>query len=382
MRVLMVHPHLSPAGGSLRVVKNLSQCLGERGIESSLMTLTPFKGMEEDFAGSSLYFPASCGYSALSGANCVSESMRLLREIKCLGAMLRRHADDFDLINIYGFPSTWAVHGIKKPVVWMFNEPGDIRGNLRRFSLLRGVYGLGVRMDKFIINNYVDTICVGDESNRDRVIRRYGREPRLIPYGMDMGDLPSKKNSDFRQKLGIEGRFVVVQPGMVSPQKNQLESIKAIERLRQRIHDIVLVIAGLSQGGYRKRLDEYIRRNGLERHVIFTGHVRDKDVRSLYSASDVALFPERSDSGWLYPLEVISSGATLVVSEAFDASRLIARERLGLVTNDLASAIEYVFKNPSKSRRAAERAFKWVRGNFGWENYTGKMVEVFESVVA
>jgi len=170
MRVLIVHPHLSASGGAARVVSNLTRCLGERGIESSLMTLSPTDAVEHDFNGAGLYFPSSCGYSSVPGSSGPSESMRLIREIKALASMLRRHAAEYDVVNIYNFPSTWAVYGLDKPVVWMFNEPGDIRDNLRRSLLLRSVYGLGVRMDRFIINRYVDTICVGDDSNRERVM--------------------------------------------------------------------------------------------------------------------------------------------------------------------------------------------------------------------
>ncbi len=383
MRVLIVHPHLSAAGGAARVVRRLAQGLDRRGIETSLLTLTPLEGVEEDFSFTSdLYFPSSSGYSARPGSGGLGETKRLLREITTLASMLRRHAKDFDVVNIYNFPSTWAVYGLGKPVVWMFNEPGDIRENLRRSLFLRSVYGLGVRMDRHMVNSHIHTICVGDESNRDRVMRRYGREPRLVPYGMEVGSLPEGRDSEMRRRLGIEGRFVLLQPGMVSPQKNQLESLRVLKVLKKRIRNVVLVFAGLSTGAYRKRLDEYIRRNGLENDVIFTGHVREKEALALYGASDVALFPEKAETGWLYPLEVFSSGATLVVSEAFGSASFIAREGLGLVTNDMASAIEDIFRNPGKGRQVAARAFEWVDRNFGWDNFTGSMVDVFESAVA
>ncbi len=382
MRVLIVHPHLASPVGSARVVKNLSKCLGQRGIDSSVLTLTPCGETEgPDCKGSDLYFPASFGYERRPGSNGVGEAMRLIKEIKSLGAMLKRKAEDFDVVNLYNFPSTWAAYGLKKPVVWMFNEPGDIRENLRKSLLMRSVYGLGVRMDRHIINNYVDTICVGDESNRERVMQRYGREPRLIPYGMDIAAHCPPGRDEAKRKYGLQGRFVVLHPGILSPHKNQMESVRAVGILRKKIKDIVLVITGLSRGSYKDSLDAYIRSNRLEGHVIFTGHVKESETQKLYRASDVAVFPEKSEGGWLYPFEVISSGATLVVSKAFAAGGLIGRERLGLVTDDMASAIEYVFLNPSKSRLAAEKAFSWMSRNFGWDNFAGKMVDVFDSVI-
>jgi len=382
MRVLIVHPHLSSSGGSAKVVENFSECLGRRGIESSVLTLTPCGEAEgSNYKGSDLYYPASFGYERPPGSVGLGEALRLIKEIKGLSAMIKRRAEDFDIINLYNFPSTWAAYGLNKPAVWMFNEPGDVRENLRSSLLLKGLYGLGVRMDRHIINKYVDSICVGDDSNRERVIRRYGREPHLIPYGMDIGlDCPlerEKKGSSY----ALEGRFVVIQPGIISPRKNQMESLRAVEILRAKIKNILLVITGLSYGSYRESLNAYIRDKGLARHVIFTGHLRESETRSLYRASDVALFPEKSEGGWLYPLEVISSGARLVVSKAFAANGLIRRERLGLVTDEPASAIEYVFLNPAKSRLASQKAFKWISGNFGWDNFTGKMVDVFDSVI-
>ncbi len=382
MRVLIVHPHLSSGGGSIRVVKNFSRCLEKRGIESSVMTLTPCGNLEGGYEGSDLYFPASYGYRSSGRSSGLGEGLRLIKDIISLSSMLKRYAEDYDVVNLYNFPSTWAAYGITKPVVWMFNEPGDVRANLRRSLLLRAVYGLGVSMDKYIINKFIDTICVGDDSNRDRVKRRYGREPHIIPYGMDIGVSFPEKNNEIRDLYGLGSRFVVLHPGMISPQKNQLESLKAIERLRKKIKDIVLVFTGISpRGAYRKAIDAYVSEKGLEKHVIFTGHLREDVSRQLYRTSDVTVFPEKTEGGWLYPFEVITSGAPLVVSRAFAASGLIAREKLGLVTDDISCAIEYIFLNPGKTRETSERAFAWVRKNFGWDNFTGQMVDVFNSVI-
>jgi len=382
MRVLIVHPHLASSIGSSRVAQNLSRCLGKRGIESSVVTLGPCgDGEGERFKGSDLYYPASFGYERAPGAGGMGEAIRLIREIKGLSALLKRHAEDFDVVNLYNFPSTWAAFGLKKPVVWMFNEPGDVRERLRGSLLMKSVYGIGVRMDRHIINNYVDTICVGDDSNAERVMYRYGREAHLIPYGMDIEAGSSLKREEAKSLYGLEGRFVVLHPGIISPQKNQIESIRAVQRLRKKIKDIVLVISGLSRGSYKEGLDAYIRDNGLERHILFTGHVREGERQDLYRASDVAVFPEMAEGGALYPFEVISSGAPVVVSKAFAAGGLIGRERLALVTDDIASAIEYVFSNPLKSRLAAEKALGWMSRNFGWDNFTGRMVDVFNSVI-
>ncbi|MFQ5354133.1 MAG: glycosyltransferase family 4 protein, partial [Thermodesulfobacteriota bacterium] len=298
-----------------------------------------------------------------------------------LNAMLRKKAGDYDVVNLYNFPSTWAAYGLKKPVVWMFDEPGDIRSNLRQSLVLKAMYGGGVSIDKYIINNFVDTICVADETNRERVLRRYGREPHLIPYGMDIGPSCPKKNEEMRHLFGLDGRFVVFHPGMISAQKNQLESLKAVWRLHEKIKDIVLVLTGVSHDGYRKTIEAFIKEKKIEKHVVFLGHLSEESSRHLYMASDVAVFPEQSAGGWLYPFEVISSGAPIVASKAFAASSLIGREKLGLVTDDLASAIEYIFLHPQKSRRTSERAFEWARRNFGWEHFTGQMVDVFDSVI-
>ncbi len=382
MRVLIVHPHLSSGGGVPRVVKNLSRCLGSRGIDSSVITLTPCTLDDVNrYEGSDLYFPSSYGYGSRPRSAGIGEAIRLIKEIIGLRVMLKKYAEDFDVVNLYNFPSTWAAYGINKPVVWMFNEPGDVRYNLRQSLLLKAIYGLGVAMDKHIINKYVNTICVGDESNFERVKRRYGRDPHLIPYGLDMSASCPEKNNEIREQYGLQGRFVVLHPGIISPQKNQLESLKAVDRLRGKIKDIVLVLSGLSGGAYRKTIDEYIGAKGLERHVVFTGHLKEEASRRLYGASDVALFPEKTEGGWLYPFEVITSGAPLIVSKAFAAGGVIGREKLGLVTDDFASAIEYVFQNPQKTRRVSERAFTWVKNNFGWENYTRQMVKVFNSVI-
>ncbi len=383
MRVLIVYPYFTASGLATRVVSNLSPCLKRRGVQTSLLTLALPQGVQELLHSfSDIYLPRDSAIAAPAMPSIPSDPLVLLREIRTLASMLRRHALNYDVVYICGFPATWAVYGLPRPVIWNFNEPGEIRDTLRASALTRGLYGLGVRMDKIVVNKHIDTICVGDESNGERVLRRYGRQARLVPYGLNTGALPEARNEETRRRLGIEGRFVLLQPGMVSPAKNQLESLRVLKRLKEKIGNVVLVFAGIAQGGYKRLLDEYIKRQGLEKDVIFTGRVREGEARALYTASDVALFPEKTDSGWLYPLEVFSAGATLVTSAAYSASSVIAREGLGFVASDMAEAIEHIFRNPAKGRQVAKRAFEWLDRNFGWDNFAGNMMDVFENVVA
>lgn len=383
MKVLMVMPGPLGRRGGPRPLVKLARLVRGRGVECALLSTAAPGGPGDPGPGVRVIRPGSRPLVSLEErASGMGMALSLVEEIKTTASMLRAHAPDFDVVCVHGFPATWAVRGLERPVVWLFDEPGETRDTLRRSLILRGLYGLGVRMDRLVVRGSVNAICVGDESNAERVMRRYGVEPRVIPYGVDLGELPGRRNEALRRRLGIEGRFVLMQQGMVSPAKNQMESLRAVKRLRGRIGKIVLLIAGFAGGAYRRRLEEYIRGNGLEGHVIFLGRVQGQDARDLYAASDVALFPECADTGWHHPLEVMASGATLVVSRAYAASALIAREGLGLVTDDMAAAVEYVFRNPSMGRRAAQRAHEWARRNFGWERFAGSMVEVFEGAMA
>lgn len=124
-----------------------------------------------------------------------------------------------------------------------------------------------------------------------------------------------------------------------------------------------------------------MRKNGLSSNVIFTGQIPQEQVRNLYHASDVALFPIGAQGGWLSPFEALSSGIPIIVSKEMTASEIIKDENIGIVTDDLVKAIKDVYTNREEYRKLAGKGQEWVKDNLSWDKYCQQMIGVFKEAI-
>lgn len=380
MKVLLVHPHMMVHGGAETVVTNLAICLTKRGIENAILTLSVSDNVLKISEGLRFITPDKKYVYKMRSVSFL-DAIGLVNEIVALRALVRKNIEFFNVINVHNFPATWSIFPNRKPCVWMCNEPPDLWHNPNPSIPLKVLRDIGVACDRLIVSKSISAICVADEFSAKRVIERYGRQPKIIHYGIDYDFFSSGDERQVSQRFDLYNNFVLLQVGWISPQKNQLESIKAVERLRSDIPNIKLILAGSGQNPYGKILREYVYTKGLEKYVVFTGHLSKKIIRDLYHACDLVLSPVRSQGGWLAPFEALCASKPIIVSPSMTASSIIRKEKIGTVTNDFAKAIWDIYNNPRPYHDTARRGKRWVADNLNWDTFCQRMLAVFESVL-
>jgi len=269
---------------------------------------------------------------------------------------------DYDVVNAHNFPAHISVFPSRKPTVWMCNEPPEMFSSLVR----KPVEAWG----RFVARNWIRYAVVSDEVNAEAFETIYGFRPEIIHYGIDY---------EFFSKGGGRreaDKFIVLQVGTLTPFKNQLESIKVVEKLAGRIPNIRLVLAGWGKQNYVDSLKKYIVDKGIEDRVVFTGNLAREEVRDLYHTCDVLLHPIGPQGGWLTPFEALCARTPLVISRGFTGSYLIGKENIGVVTDNYAEVIWDIYQNREKYAEVAERGQSWVKQNLSWDKFGGKMVEL------
>jgi len=380
MRVLIVNRGMNIYGGAEIVIVKLANYLAERGIEHALLTPRMAPQMEKDLKRTEVFL---CGaHLRPDGIRGRILSTAHIGEMIALQKGLRQHARDFDVINVHNYPSELAAFLYDGNVVWMCNEP-------ELYLSLGILAATGARMltralwmfDRMVTSRYVTRVVVADRFNAERFERLYHKVPTVINYGIDFDYFSKDGGGNVTERLGLSGSFVVLHVGMLTPFKNQMASLQVVKELHDKIPNLKLVLAGSDENAqYTTMLRDYIERNDLRKHVIFTGHVDRGTVRELYHACDVLLHPIMSQGGWLAPFEALCAQTPVVVSEEMTASEIIRTNGLGVVTSDFAGAILDVHRRPQEHGNIAQRGAKYIKENLSWDEYCRKMLDVFKEV--
>jgi len=387
MKVLIVTPHIF-AGGAEKAVLSLAYNLNAMGCETSVATLSLDLGKLPSHLGKIDFISPGRQIEPpqMNGVGTVLKST--LREVASFVSLLRRSSGGFDLICACNFPAYWATYFAKtgKPVVWLcsevlgpYNQTKDVYDKSPFFRL---ALGFASAIDRRIVNVGVEPIVTYSELNSSFIKERYGRNSVVIPPGVDY-EFFSLASPDDKPRLKLGNGPLLLQVGALIQRKNHILSIRALKTIKRHMSSAKLVIVG--EGPWKPMLEEEVRKLGLEGDTIFLGSVSEDELRSLYHACDVNLFPVKDQTWGLVPFEALVAGKPSIVAADCGAAEVIGREKIGYLikptVEDLAAAVLFALKHPELGEDMVKRGQQYVRENLTWDKYARNIYSVFRHVL-
>lgn len=165
-----------------------------------------------------------------------------------------------------------------------------------------------------LLNSIMKVFCASDEvwtmtPATEGVLRSYGYsgKTRLIPNGTNF---PKPENyeevrSEARKAFGITDQPLFLFVGRLVIVKNILFLADVLGILKKEGLNFKAVFAG--DGPDRKKLEQQLKKNGVEENCILLGHVSGiEKLNALYSAADLFLFPSKYDMSSIVQIEAAS----------------------------------------------------------------------------
>jgi glycosyltransferase involved in cell wall biosynthesis len=207
----------------------------------------------------------------------------------------------------------------------------------------------------------------------------------IIPHGVDpmLGLSPdSNARAKARARLGLESHPVLLHVGNHWFYKNLEGVLSALARLRGSNGKAPLLV----KAGDRLTPSQHAlaRALGVEDRVLEVGHVPFEELRALYWAADVLVYPSLWEGfGWPV-LEAMACGTPVVCSDR-GALGEVGGEGVAVVDPDkpgeIADAVERVLSDGEYRRRLVEAGLERAR-KFTWERAGAELCEVYEAVAA
>lgn len=220
-------------------------------------------------------------------------------------------------------------------------------------------------------------------------ISEYVRTIYKEKYGLDSlrlynGITEERYSYDINERSIFEQVFLIV--GAVTPQKGQFDAIRAIGIVKQKYEKVQLVIVGSGSEVYMWGLKKYVHTYGLENNVCFVGF--QKDLSILRKKAGYSLTCSKSEALGRVTVEAMYAGNFVIGARSGGTTEIIGEnESRGLLyeygnyvelANTMISAIEMSLE---QKRKMIFDAQKYVRSNFGIDNYCNQLTELYSEKI-
>lgn len=214
----------------------------------------------------------------------------------------------------------------------------------------------------------------------------------VIPNASDLHLFsPTLDGSEFRQKWGLQDKFVALYFGTMGEANDLWQVVRAANVLHERGEDgIAFVLHG--RGRQRPELETYVREQGLS-NVIFSDTLPDKSaVARLVAAADVGMtiyknLPVLYTCSPNKLFDTLAAGRCVLVNTPGWLRELVEENRCGVAARPddpvhLADQIVYLRDNPELVREYAANARRLAERSFDRYKLAEELLEIFGRVSA
>lgn len=222
-----------------------------------------------------------------------------------------------------------------------------------------------------------DTIIVMNRRGIDMLRDLYGvlmRKIELIPHGIP--EVPFGKTEQYKRKLGLSGRIVLMTFGLIGPNKGIEVMLDAMSTIVRENPEVLYLVVGTThpeivrkQGySYKNKLHNLVVAFGLEDNVVFHDKfVTETELSDYLAAADIYVTPylnkEQLTSGTL--AFAVGCGKAVVSTPYWAAEELLSNGRGVLVpfgdAQRMAEVINKLLSDKSSLHRMMQRAYEYGR---------------------
>lgn len=228
-----------------------------------------------------------------------------------------------------------------------------------------------------------DRIIAVSNITKEIIVQRYGIPADLVEVVHNAIDVDSLKNYEYDQRdyryfeaLKYEGYTVVATLTRFTVQKGLTHLMRAAARACEKYDRFVFLLAG--DGEQRNELIAMAAELGIADKVYFTGFVRGKQWRDIYSVADIFVMSSVSEPFGLTALEAAHHDSALVISNQSGVGEVLSNIfRFDFWdTETLADQLVGIALSPSLAS-SLKNGVKEEYARISWSDVAVKCMDVF-----
>jgi len=217
-----------------------------------------------------------------------------------------------------------------------------------------------------------DQVIAVSEYHKSIMVKEYGipdSKIKVIHHGIDELQ-PSNYKAPFKEDI-------ILYCGRLSLQKGATTFLDIAEELVKKEQNLRFVVTG--QGELMEEMIASSTEKGLMDKIHFTGHLPQKDVFAIMSASQVMLMPSLSEPFGLTALEAARMGLPLVLSKNCGISEILKGVKTVKVKDldSYVTAVRSILANKKEALKVAKENAEIVKKR-NWNTVSTEILSVFK----
>ena len=240
-----------------------------------------------------------------------------------------------------------------------------------------------------------DTIFTISNVAKKMMVEHYGADESKIivnPNGVNT-DFFKHSDSDrdrIRQQLGIEKKFVQGFSGTFGVYHGVEYLAESIRHTLSRVPEAVFLLIG--DGELKPKVEEIIKRDNMQNHVIFTGMVPYSEVPAYLAACDVLHTPciNNADSSEYFGsptklFEYMGMSKPIVATNVGQQADVLQERENALLINEkspeeIAEAIGRLHQDEELANKIATQARRDAVSKWDWKNNVQRIIAAYENI--
>jgi len=204
------------------------------------------------------------------------------------------------------------------------------------------------------------------KQNADKYLGTKNRSKNIIiPNGCDI----EKFKPDYSKK---SLRFMIIFAGRLVSQKDPMTFLKAIKILKDKISDFRVDILG--DGPLRKKMEQFVNRNNLNKYISFSGWVNKEVMIEVYQTANLQVMTSMDEAMSIAALESLATGQYIISTPVSGNTELIKENVNGNFVGfgnylEIANKIlDYYNTKYVYNYKVPEHFLNEFRAKYNWDN--------------
>ena len=205
----------------------------------------------------------------------------------------------------------------------------------------------------------------------------YHAETMLTRIGLDIDKFQNRVDIDWRKKLGLENRKILLYVGKQEERRNPLFLVEILSKLPK---EYVLVMVG--SGPDVKEVDEFIANLGLRKRCLQLGKLQQEQLPSLYEQSELFLLASNYEIFGMVILEAMYFGLPVISTLTAGSDAIITNGEDGIIIDGLSidtwtAKIKGLVDNPMKLALMKKAAHSTIENHLNWDKTVNEFINLY-----